>query len=620
MGAYLSAPATETDPTDGRSGNLAYGANSMQGWRTSQEDAHLALLEYDKKGDSKISLFGVFDGHGGAEVAQYTARELPNFIKNIEHYKIGAYESALEEAFLDFDKQLIEPQVIEDLKVLAGTVEESDIEEQANEAILLQEEAEMPINVLLAKYGKDPAGGDEKALSSVPAHLREEVKPKSPFLRAKKLKLSSEASSSKGGEDEVGLLSGMCSSSSDAGGSGVGSSSAGNGEMAADASSTTQNESNNDFDISSSTSSGKLSKAELKTDENGITTSCDGSVSSPSVQKVESNGEVKDTDGNADTTSNGSSGVKNEAEVTPSKPDKGKRKKIIPIRVKKPVEEGPAYEKFLQDFEESDDDEEDEEDFHGKNSDSEDDEEEEEEESSDDDSDDAEETGPLAYMDGEEPGKDSGCTAVVALLDGNELYVANAGDSRCVVSRSGEAIDMSIDHKPEDDIEQDRITRAGGQVTADGRVNGGLNLSRAIGDHAYKINSKLPLREQMITALPDIKKLTISPSDEFMVLACDGIWNSLTSQQVVDYVRPKVRDNKPLSAICDDLFRACLAPNTHGDGTGCDNMTCIIVTFGHDIKTQKRPRETDAQVDTSERSAKRSSLDIEPETGNEASA
>lgn len=37
----------------------------------------------------------------------------------------------------------------------------------------------------------------------------------------------------------------------------------------------------------------------------------------------------------------------------------------------------------------------------------------------------------------EEPGSDSGCTAVVALLQGNKLYVANAGDSRCIVCRNG---------------------------------------------------------------------------------------------------------------------------------------------------------------------------------------
>ena len=80
-----------------------------------------------------------------------------------------------------------------------------------------------------------------------------------------------------------------------------------------------------------------------------------------------------------------------------------------------------------------------------------------------------------------QPGADSGCTAVVALLRGKDLYVANAGDSRCVVSREGKAVDMSVDHKPEDDLERNRIEKAGGRVTADGRVNGGLNLSRAIG-------------------------------------------------------------------------------------------------------------------------------------------
>ena len=79
------------------------------------------------------------------------------------------------------------------------------------------------------------------------------------------------------------------------------------------------------------------------------------------------------------------------------------------------------------------------------------------------------------------PGSDSGCTACLALIRGNKLYVANAGDSRCVLSRSGKAIDLSVDHKPEDTTEKKRIDKAGGFVTPDGRVNGNLNLSRAIG-------------------------------------------------------------------------------------------------------------------------------------------
>ena len=73
------------------------------------------------------------------------------------------------------------------------------------------------------------------------------------------------------------------------------------------------------------------------------------------------------------------------------------------------------------------------------------------------------------------------------MLRDNELYVANAGDSRCVLCRDGKAVDMSEDHKPEDPTEQDRITKAGGRVTCDGRVNGGLNLSRALGTSFLKI-------------------------------------------------------------------------------------------------------------------------------------
>ena len=143
-----------------------------------------------------------------------------------------------------------------------------------------------------------------------------------------------------------------------------------------------------------------------------------------------------------------------------------------------------------------------------------------------------------------QPGNDSGCTAVVALLVGTELFVANAGDSRCVVCRDGKAIEMSFDHKPEDDPERDRITKAGGRVTPDGRVNGGLNLSRAIGDHAYKTNKKLPLSEQMISPVPDVKRLTINPeTDSYIFLACDGIWNSLNSQEVVDFINERLLNN-----------------------------------------------------------------------------
>lgn len=79
-----------------------------------------------------------------------------------------------------------------------------------------------------------------------------------------------------------------------------------------------------------------------------------------------------------------------------------------------------------------------------------------------------------------------------------------------------------------------------------------MNLSRAIGDHAYKKTASLPAEEQAITALPDIRTLTLDDSDEFMVIACDGIWNSMSSQEVVDFVRPRL-DKKTLSEICEEV-------------------------------------------------------------------
>lgn len=69
--------------------------------------------------------------------------------------------------------------------------------------------------------------------------------------------------------------------------------------------------------------------------------------------------------------------------------------------------------------------------------------------------------------------------------------MANVGDSRCVVSDNGKAVEMSFDHKPEDPEETRRINKAGGKVTSDGRVNNGLNLSRALGkqNHFFVLHS-----------------------------------------------------------------------------------------------------------------------------------
>lgn len=119
----------------------------------------------------------------------------------------------------------------------------------------------------------------------------------------------------------------------------------------------------------------------------------------------------------------------------------------------------------------------------------------------------------------------AGCTANVAVVKEGVLYVANAGDTRCCVNNNGVLVCMSKDHKPDDEGEHRRITEAGGYV-ADGRVNSNLNLSRALGDLEYKKDKMLGVDKQLIIALPDIKTRTLSPKDEFILLGCDGIWET----------------------------------------------------------------------------------------------
>ena len=174
----------------------------------------------------------------------------------------------------------------------------------------------------------------------------------------------------------------------------------------------------------------------------------------------------------------------------------------------------------------------------------------------------------------------AGCTAVVAVLRNNTLYVANAGDSRCVISREVRALEMSYDHKPDLPGEHERIVRAGGSVS-EGRVMGNLNLSRSIGDLEYKKNMSIPQKDQMITAYPEVRIETITNKDSFMVLACDGVWDMLTSQECINFVAQRL-ENKSLRNIAEETLDRCLAPDiASSGGLGCDNTTIVIVQFKH---------------------------------------
>lgn len=172
----------------------------------------------------------------------------------------------------------------------------------------------------------------------------------------------------------------------------------------------------------------------------------------------------------------------------------------------------------------------------------------------------------------------SGCTACVGLITEDKIYTANAGDSRSVLGVKGRAKPLSFDHKPQNEGEKARITAAGGFVDF-GRVNGNLALSRAIGDFEFKKSAELAPEQQIVTAYPDVVVHDFTDDDEFLVIACDGIWDCQSSQAVIEFVRRGIAAKQDLDKICENMMDNCLASNSETGGVGCDNMTMIVIGF-----------------------------------------
>ena len=85
---------------------VCWGACSMQGWRCGMEDAHIATLIDLPKSKTKGMLFGVFDGHGGKEVAVYAEENFKRVLESMPEFQNESYAEALKKAFLKLDSEV----------------------------------------------------------------------------------------------------------------------------------------------------------------------------------------------------------------------------------------------------------------------------------------------------------------------------------------------------------------------------------------------------------------------------------------------------------------------------------------------------------------------------------
>jgi len=190
-----------------------------------------------------------------------------------------------------------------------------------------------------------------------------------------------------------------------------------------------------------------------------------------------------------------------------------------------------------------------------------------------------------------------GTTAVVAVILGRELTVANVGDSEAVLARflppghrdqgSGvadpagkmnttvdeeeqlEVIVMTEKHKPESSKEKARVVAAGGFVVFN-RVQGSLAVSRALGDAEFKspFNGS---PANFVSAIPHIRNITLQDGEHILILACDGLWDVFTYVQAVRVVSQARRTGKNPAEAARNLTRLALQRGSN------DNVTVIVV-------------------------------------------
>lgn len=157
-----------------------------------------------------------------------------------------------------------------------------------------------------------------------------------------------------------------------------------------------------------------------------------------------------------------------------------------------------------------------------------------------------------------------GSTACVAVVRkegaNNVLYVANIGDTRAVLSKSGQAERLSIDDKC-DNAEENARVKSGGGIILENRLGGVLAVTRSFGDHA--------LTRAGLIATPHVIKYTIKPFDKYLVIASDGIWDELSDPDAIGFCHEDISTQR----IAQMIVKTAIERGSK------DNISVIVIKF-----------------------------------------
>jgi len=177
----------------------------------------------------------------------------------------------------------------------------------------------------------------------------------------------------------------------------------------------------------------------------------------------------------------------------------------------------------------------------------------------------------------------AGTTAAVALLkQPNVLVIANVGDSEIVLCKNGKAVLLSECHNPKkNDNETKRVESEGGIIYHQ-RIGHplfnpaflSLAVSRAIGDIMFKPSEETTAgKPSGLTAIPHVQVITLTNEDEFVLLACDGVWDVFEYQEAVDFVRKILNETHDAKTAAKEIAQKAL------DKGSRDNITALVITL-----------------------------------------
>ena len=198
----------------------------------------------------------------------------------------------------------------------------------------------------------------------------------------------------------------------------------------------------------------------------------------------------------------------------------------------------------------------------------------------------------------------SGSCGIILLVKGKKCIIANIGDSRCVIFKNKCVEFTTMDHKPDSIIEKARIEIAGGKIyktpplfslhTNENNVEmpwrvspGKLPVSRTFGDILAK-DEKFGGNKMVVIALPDITEIELDENYNFIVIGCDGIFDVLKNEDLLECINVVLKEKKLKDKINDeDIHQLCgdfasmILKSALAKGS-FDNLSCIVIALNLD--------------------------------------